>query len=69
MDSAKIKAYGDELYEADWVVLAMGREPSSSPLAAELADAGVPVVSIGSAQAPGRVYDAIHTAYFTARHI
>jgi pyruvate/2-oxoglutarate dehydrogenase complex dihydrolipoamide dehydrogenase (E3) component len=59
----------DELYEADWVVLALGREPSSSPLAEELATAGVPVVTIGSAQTPGRVYDALHTAYFTARRI
>ena len=59
----------DELCEVDWVVLALGREPSSSPLAAELARLGVPAVTVGSAHTPGRVYDALHTAYFTARHI
>ena len=57
------------LHEADWVVLALGREPASSPLGAELAGAHVPVVTIGSASTPGRVYDALHTAYFTARRI
>jgi 2,4-dienoyl-CoA reductase-like NADH-dependent reductase (Old Yellow Enzyme family)/thioredoxin reductase len=59
----------DEIVEADAVVLALGRVPSTSTLASELVAAGVPVVTIGSAAAPGRVYDALHSAYFTARRI
>lgn len=60
---------GEELVEADAVVLALGRTPSASTLADELAAVGVPAVTIGSATMPGRVYDALHSAYFTARHI
>lgn len=54
---------------ADWVVLAPGRQPSTSDLAADLEAAGIPVTTIGSAQRPGRVYDALHSAYFAARHV
>ncbi|GAA2357614.1 FAD-dependent oxidoreductase [Dactylosporangium salmoneum] len=56
-----------ELVRADWVVLALGREPAPVALQDELAETGVPFVTIGSAQAPGRVYDALHSAYFAAR--
>ncbi|MQY33826.1 NADH oxidase [Streptomyces sp. RB17] len=59
----------EEGVEADAVVLALGREPSPRSLAAEVRKAGLPVTSIGSAVAPGRVYDALHTAYFAARLI
>ncbi|MFG2791013.1 FAD-dependent oxidoreductase [Streptomyces sp. NPDC048419] len=59
----------EEAVEADAVLLALGREPSSGTLAAEVEKAGVPVTAIGSATAPGRVYDALHTAFFAARLI
>ncbi|MER5177628.1 FAD-dependent oxidoreductase [Streptomyces sp. NPDC002896] len=59
----------EEDVETDAVVLALGREPSAGTLADEVGAAGVPVVTIGSAAVPGRVYDALHTAYFTARRI
>jgi 2,4-dienoyl-CoA reductase-like NADH-dependent reductase (Old Yellow Enzyme family)/thioredoxin reductase len=57
----------EEIIEADAVVLALGRTPSMSTLEVELAATGMPTVTIGSASAPGRVYDALHSAYFTAR--
>lgn len=60
---------GTEVVEADAVVVALGREPSSSTLQAQLDAAGIPAVTIGSALAPGRVYDALHSAYFAARLI
>ncbi|MGW1028004.1 oxidoreductase [Streptomyces sp. NPDC002577] len=59
----------EETVETDAVVLALGRKPSTGTLAAEIREAGVPVATIGSAAVPGRVYDALHTAYFTARRI
>ncbi|MER5755197.1 FAD-dependent oxidoreductase [Streptomyces sp. NPDC002088] len=59
----------EQAVEADAVVLALGREPSTGTLADEVGKAGVPVATIGSAAVPGRVYDALHTAYFTARLI
>jgi 2,4-dienoyl-CoA reductase-like NADH-dependent reductase (Old Yellow Enzyme family)/thioredoxin reductase len=60
---------GAETVEADAVVIALGREPSASTLQAELDAAGVPAVTIGSALVPGRVFDALHTAYFAVRQI
>lgn len=62
-------AGSEEVVEADAVVLALGRAPSTSTLPQELDAAGVPAVTIGSAVRPGRVYDALHTAYFAARRI
>lgn len=58
---------GTETVEADTVVLALGREPASDRTADELRRAGIAVHVVGSAQRPGRVYDAIHTAFSTAR--
>lgn len=61
-------AGGDEI-RADWVVTALGREAAPSALADGLRAAGVEVVTIGSADRPGRVYDALHSAHFAARLI
>lgn len=58
---------GDAEIAADWVVVAIGREPASDPLAGQLRAAGVETVTVGSADRPGRVYDALHSAYFAAR--
>lgn len=58
---------GEAEIAADWVVVAIGREPSSDPLAEQLRAAGVETVTVGSADRPGRVYDALHSAYFAAR--
>ncbi|MGW5383446.1 oxidoreductase [Nocardia sp. NPDC003963] len=58
-----------EVLTADTVVVALGRSAASGELADELCAAGVDVHIIGSAARPGRVYDAIHTAFFTARLI
>ena len=60
-------AVGEEELAADWVVIALGREPASTALADELRAAGTATVTVGSADRPGRVYDAIHGAYFAAR--
>ncbi|NKY43834.1 oxidoreductase [Nocardia cerradoensis] len=69
-DGVAIRAAdGDELLPADTVVTALGRVPASNELADELRSAGVDVHVIGSALRPGRVYDAIHSAFFTARAI
>ncbi|MFF3574885.1 FAD-dependent oxidoreductase [Nocardia jiangxiensis] len=57
----------EEVVAADTVVLALGRRPASADLADELRAAGIDVHVIGSAQRPGRVYDAIHTAFFASR--
>lgn len=59
-------ADGGEL-GADWVVTALGRTPSTSSLAVELRAAGVETAVVGSAATPGRLYDALHTAFFSAR--
>lgn len=59
-------ADGTEL-PADWVITAVGRAPSTSTLPDELRAAGIETVVVGSAGTPGRVYDALHTAYFRAR--
>jgi hypothetical protein len=50
-------------------VLALGRRHADGALADELRATGVDVHVVGSARRPGRVYDAIHTAFFTARNI
>jgi hypothetical protein len=51
------------------VIVTLGREPSRSTLQAELDAAGIPARTIGSADRPGRVFDAIHAAFWTARLI
>lgn len=53
--------------DADWIVVAAGREPGDSSLQDGLRAAGVDTVVVGSADAPGRVFDALHTAFFAAR--
>lgn len=58
-----------ELIGCDAVVLALGREPADNTLYRELLDRGVETHLVGSAVGPGRVYDAIHSAYFTARTV
>ena len=62
-------AGGVETVPADAVVLALGRRRADSALADKLEAAGVDVRVIGSAREPGRVFDAIHTAFFTARSL
>ncbi|MFI9536151.1 hypothetical protein ACIG56_23225 [Nocardia fusca] len=69
-EGVALVAGGDtEVVAADTVVLALGRSAASGELADGLRAAGVDVHIIGSAARPGRVYDAIHTAFFTARLI
>ncbi|NLU62995.1 FAD-dependent oxidoreductase [Rhodococcus sp. HNM0563] len=60
---------GDEsaVIAADTVVLALGRVPADGGLESELRAAGLDVRVVGSAVAPGRVFDAIHSAFFAAR--
>ncbi len=58
-----------ESVPADVVVAAVGREVSSGRLATALGDAGIETVTVGSARRPGRVMDAVHDAFFTARLI
>lgn len=62
-------AGAEEVLVAEAAVLALGREAGSGELADAVRAAGVPVSVIGSAIRPGRVYDALHTAFFTARRI
>lgn len=54
---------------ADWTVVALGRQAPASSLPDELRAAGLEVATIGSAVRPGRVFDAIHDAYFHSRLI
>jgi hypothetical protein len=56
-----------EVLPAALVVLALGRRPSDGALTTGLREAGVDVVTVGSADRPGRVMDAIHGAFFAAR--
>jgi 2,4-dienoyl-CoA reductase-like NADH-dependent reductase (Old Yellow Enzyme family)/thioredoxin reductase len=56
-----------ELLAADTVVAALGRGTPGRRLIEELEGAGLDVVVIGSAQRAGRVYDAIHSAFFASR--
>ncbi|MQY14147.1 NADH oxidase [Streptomyces sp. RB5] len=65
----QVELAGGELVDADAVVLALGREAAPTTLKDDLGRAGVPVVAVGSAQKHGRVYDALHSAYFAARLI
>lgn len=60
---------GGETVEADTVVLAPGRTQRDDTLERELTDAGRQVVVVGSAQRPGRVFDAIHTSFFAGRRL
>ncbi|MEO9327186.1 NAD(P)/FAD-dependent oxidoreductase [Gordonia aurantiaca] len=60
---------GTETVPADAVILALGRRLPDSTLADEIEAAGIEVRVIGSARQPGRVFDAIHTAFFTARSL
>lgn len=53
--------------DADVVVLALGREQAPQTLQQELAAAGLPVTVVGSAQRPGRIFDALHSAFFASR--
>lgn len=59
----------DETIPADTVVLALGRTTAGDELATDLRAAGLDVHLVGSAREPGRVFDAIHTAFFTSRLI
>jgi 2,4-dienoyl-CoA reductase-like NADH-dependent reductase (Old Yellow Enzyme family)/thioredoxin reductase len=59
----------EELLAAGAAVLALGREQAGTGLADEVRAGGVPVSVIGSATRPGRVYDALHSAFFTARRV
>ncbi|MGW6172143.1 oxidoreductase [Arthrobacter sp. NPDC055138] len=52
---------------ADVVVLATGRRQQDHSLSEALKEAGIEVQIVGSAAVPGRVFDAIHSAYFAAR--
>ena len=54
--------------EADTVIMAVGFKPQHE-LYDRLCDTGMEVYSIGDCVAPGKIYDAIHTAYKTARNI
>ena len=57
-----------EEIEADSVVMAVGFKPQQE-LFDRLRDTGVEIYSIGDCVAPGKIYDAIHAAYKTARNI
>ena len=57
------------LIPADTVVLALGREHGFTDLEYALRQEEVDTRVIGSAQRPGRVFDAMHSAFFTARLI
>lgn len=70
MDDSGVHATGDgvdEFIPADTVVLALGRVEADTHFVTSLRDAGLEVKVVGSAAAPGRVFDAIHSAFFTAR--
>ncbi len=58
---------GDELVPAGLVVLAPGRATSSDDLAERLRESGTEVTVVGSAERPGRVFDAMHSAFFQSR--
>lgn len=60
---------GGQRLEADTVVLASGRREAADPLRRALAERGQQVVTIGSADRPGRVFDAIHSAFFAGRQL
>ena len=60
---------GAETIPAQLAILAGGRVPSTSTLADRARERGQEVVTIGSAQQPGRVFDAIHSAFFEGRRL
>ena len=53
---------GEETLEADTVILALGFHPNTA-LYDELKAAGKEVYEVGDAVKPGKIFDAIHTAY------
>jgi 2,4-dienoyl-CoA reductase-like NADH-dependent reductase (Old Yellow Enzyme family)/thioredoxin reductase len=59
---------GREDLPADHVVVAAGRDPDPA-LAEELREAGREIHVIGDAAASGRIHDAVHAAFLTARTI
>lgn len=67
IDGAGVTLADGAQVPADVVVLALGREQAPTTLRDALVDAGLPVTVVGSAQRPGRVFDAIHTAFFGTR--
>ena len=58
---------GGERIDADVVVLALGREQAPTTLKDQLTATGLPVTVVGSAQRPGRIFDALHSAFFAGR--
>ncbi|MGA4688702.1 FAD-dependent oxidoreductase [Rhodococcus sp. AB351] len=69
-DGVRVVADGEEeLIAADSVVVALGRTAPGDELGAELRAAGLEVHIVGSAERPGRVFDAIHSAFFASRLI
>ncbi|MFZ5981913.1 MAG: FAD-dependent oxidoreductase [Candidatus Zixiibacteriota bacterium] len=54
--------------KADTVLMAVGFKPQNE-LHESLLNSGMEIYSIGDCVAPGKIYDAIHTAYKTARNI
>jgi len=55
--------------EADTVIMAVGSEPNQSYQPHLQREGGMEVYSIGDCVKPGRIYDAIHSAYKTALRI
>ncbi|WP_346764593.1 FAD-dependent oxidoreductase [Rhodococcus sp. HNM0569] len=62
-----VTADGESVLPADTVILALGRATAEADLANRLRGLGREVHLIGSAVRPGRVFDAIHSAFFTSR--
>ncbi|EGD55920.1 FAD-dependent oxidoreductase [Gordonia neofelifaecis] len=60
---------GSERLPAQTVVIAAGRAPAGDDFADALRTRGQAVTVIGSADRPGRVFDAIHSAYFAGRRL
>lgn len=54
---------------ADTVILAAGRHRPDDEFRARLEERGHRVIVVGSAQRPGRVFDAIHSSFFEARNL
>ncbi|WP_418345884.1 hypothetical protein [Rhodococcus pyridinivorans] len=67
MTEAGVVLRDGEVLPAALIVLALGRRASDGALITGLREAGVEVVTVGSADRPGRVMDAIHGAFFAAR--
>lgn len=60
---------GNERLPADTVILAAGRRSSGTDLRESFEKRGHDVIMVGSADRPGRVLDAIHSAFFKARRL